>query len=70
VDANFSSPQYLRPGWPEFLGGFCLWALILSGRNLISHDWSAFQIKKIRQQCVQNIKNGFQRFSNGQIFKN
>ena len=39
MDANFSSPQYLRPGWPELLVGFWLWALILSGQNLISHDW-------------------------------
>ena len=52
---NLSSPQYLRPGWPEFLGGFCIWALILSNQNLISHDLSEFQSKKIHQKCGQNI---------------
>ena len=55
IDGNFSSPQYLRPGWPEFLWGFCFWALIVSDHHLISHDQSEFQIKKIHQQCVQNI---------------
>jgi hypothetical protein len=55
IEANFSSPQYLRPGWPEVLGGFCFWALILSDQNLISHDQSEFRIKKIHQQYVSNI---------------
>ncbi len=55
MDANFSSLQYLCPGWPEFFGRFCFQALILSDQNLISHDWPEFQIKKIHQQCVQNI---------------
>ena len=55
IDGNFSSSQYLRPGWHDFLGGFCFWALILSNQNLISHDQSEFQIKKIHQQCGQNI---------------
>jgi hypothetical protein len=35
--------------------GLNFWALILSDQNLISHDWPEFQIKKIHQQCVQNI---------------
>jgi hypothetical protein len=55
IDGYFSSSQYLRPGWHDFLGGFCLWALILSDKNLISDDQSEFQIKKIHQQCGQNI---------------
>jgi hypothetical protein len=106
MDANFYSLQNICPGWSEFFGGFCFWALILSDQNLISHDQSEFQIKKIKNPsalsaeyqtknkgyitsfifhdklvghtkvivisvfCAQIFKNGFQRFSNGQIFKN
>jgi hypothetical protein len=55
IDGNFSSPQYLCPGCHDFWGGFCFLALILSDQNLISHDLSEFQIKKIHQQCGQNI---------------
>jgi len=39
----------------SILGRICFWALILSYQNFISHDRLKFQIKKIRQQCVQNI---------------
>jgi hypothetical protein len=55
IDGHFSSPQYLCPRCHDFRGEFCFWALILSDQNLISHDLSEFQIKKIRQQCLQNI---------------
>tara|TARA_B110000114_G_C14842270_1_gene297153 strand:- start:265 stop:414 length:150 start_codon:yes stop_codon:yes gene_type:complete len=39
----------------SILGRICFWALILSDQNFISHNRLEFQIKKIRQQCVQNI---------------
>ncbi len=49
----FSSISLSRMG--SILGRICFGALILSDQNFISHDLLEFQIKKIRQQCVQNI---------------
>jgi hypothetical protein len=42
MDEDFSSPQYLCQGWPEFWGDFVFRALILNDQNLISHDQSEF----------------------------
>ena len=49
MDANLSSPQYLRQEWPQFLWHICFEALILSDQNLISHDRPEFKLRKFRQ---------------------
>ena len=49
----FSSISLFRMG--SILGRICFWAFILSDQNFISHARLKYQIKKIRQQCVQNI---------------
>ena len=38
-----------------FLAWICFLALILRDQNFICHNLLEFQIKKIRQQCFQNI---------------
>ena len=53
----FSFLKYICPGWPEFLGWFCIWALILSNQSFICHDWLECKINKIQQECVQNISS-------------
>ena len=34
MDGNFCSPQYLCPGWAQFLGRICFEALILNSAKL------------------------------------